>query len=154
MVTGTTADRTPLKITALVLLALCAIAGGVFWFLDREARRAASPALTTEAREYARNLKLSDVGMRKTESLMGQSVIEILGKVTNNGQRPVQHAALTCIFYDVSGQPVARERVVLIRPSAAGLAPGATRDFRLAFDSVPASWNQTMPQMVIAQVQF
>jgi hypothetical protein len=34
------------------------------------------------------------------------------------------------------------------------LAPGESKPFRLAFDNVPDSWNQTMPQMVIAAIDF
>jgi hypothetical protein len=32
--------------------------------------------------------------------------------------------------------------------------PGKTRPFRLAFDTVPESWNQALPVLVIAQIQF
>jgi hypothetical protein len=34
------------------------------------------------------------------------------------------------------------------------LAPGESKPFRLAFDNVPESWNQAMPQMVIAAIDF
>jgi len=34
------------------------------------------------------------------------------------------------------------------------LAPGETKAFRLAFDHVPESWNQAMPTMVIARIDF
>jgi hypothetical protein len=35
-----------------------------------------------------------------------------------------------------------------------GLAPGETKQFRLPFDDIPENWNQVMPQLVIAQIQF
>ena len=35
-----------------------------------------------------------------------------------------------------------------------GLKPGETKSFRLPFDDLPASWNQAMPQLVIAGVKF
>jgi hypothetical protein len=34
------------------------------------------------------------------------------------------------------------------------LGPGDTKSFRLAFDSIPESWNKQMPDLVIAQVVF
>jgi hypothetical protein len=44
--------------------------------------------------------------------------------------------------------------VSIVRERTGGLNPGETKDFRLPFDSIPESWNQSMPQMVIAQVLF
>jgi hypothetical protein len=38
--------------------------------------------------------------------------------------------------------------------SAGALAPGQTKSFRLPFDTIPESWNQVMPGLVIAQIQF
>jgi hypothetical protein len=35
-----------------------------------------------------------------------------------------------------------------------GLKPGETKSFRLPFDNLPDSWNQGMPQLVIASVKF
>ena len=35
-----------------------------------------------------------------------------------------------------------------------GLKPGETKSFRLPFDDLPQSWNQSMPQLVIAGVKF
>jgi hypothetical protein len=34
------------------------------------------------------------------------------------------------------------------------LAPGGKKNFRLAFDNIPESWNQALPQLVIAQTVF
>jgi hypothetical protein len=49
---------------------------------------------------------------------------------------------------------VLRERVSIVRPRSGGLKPGETKSFRLAFDSMPQSWNQALPQMVIAGIRF
>jgi hypothetical protein len=58
------------------------------------------------------------------------------------------------VFYDAYGQVVLRERVAIVRSRTGGLQPGETKSFRLPFDSIPESWNQAMPQLVIAQVLF
>jgi hypothetical protein len=34
------------------------------------------------------------------------------------------------------------------------LKPGESRDFRLPFDDIPGSWNNQMPQLVIARIEF
>jgi hypothetical protein len=34
------------------------------------------------------------------------------------------------------------------------LQPGKTRDFQVAFDHLPAEWNQTVPTIAVKSVQF
>jgi hypothetical protein len=113
---------------------------------------AGSGELNPEAKAYAsRNLKLTDISMKATESLGGQVVTEIEGKVTNSGDRTVDYAAVACIFYDSIHQMVLREKVAIVKKS---LKPGETRPFRLPFDDIPESWNNQLPQVVIAQIRL
>jgi hypothetical protein len=117
------------------------------------------PVLTAEAKAYLPNLPLSNVHMQAAESLVNQRVIEILGDIGNNGDRAVKLAEVTCVFRDYNGAEIKRERVAIVGGSIPGtmtgaLAPGKSRPFRLAFDDVPDSWNQVMPGLVIAQIQF
>ena len=58
------------------------------------------------------------------------------------------------MFYDPYGQLVLRSRVPIVSPKMGGLAPGEFKSFRLAFDDIPESWNQALPQLVIAQIVF
>jgi Protein of unknown function (DUF2393)/Protein of unknown function (DUF3426) len=112
------------------------------------------PGLTPEAKAYVKNLKLSDVEMKAAESYMGSQLVEITGKITNNGDRPLQQVDLNCVFYDAYNQVVLRQRVSIVRTKTGGLKPGETKSFRLPFDTIPQSWNQSLPQMVIAAVLF
>lgn len=112
------------------------------------------PVLTDEAKQYLANLALSDVHMQASESMVNQRVIEILGNITNKGNRFVKLAEVTCVFRDYSGAEVKRERVAIVGASGVGLAPGASKPFRLAFDDIPQTWNETLPALVIAQIQF
>jgi hypothetical protein len=34
------------------------------------------------------------------------------------------------------------------------LTAGETKSFRLPFDTIPETWNQAMPTLIIAQIQF
>lgn len=112
------------------------------------------PVLTQEAKQYLANLALSEVHMQASESMVNQRVIEILGTITNKGNRFVKLAEVTCIFNDYSGTEVQRERVDIVGASGIGLAPGASKPFRLAFDDIPQTWNEAMPTLAIAQIQF
>lgn len=139
----------------VVAAALVLLAGGFAWWWLRQPPPVADViALTPEAKSYVRHLGLAEVEMKATESIATQALVEITGKITNNGDRPVDQVDLNAVFYDPYGQIVLRERVSIVRPKSGGLAPGQTKKFRLAFDSVPQSWNQAMPQLVIAGIRF
>jgi hypothetical protein len=66
----------------------------------------------------------------------------------------VENVILQCIFYDPYSQVIARELVPIVRARDGVLYPSETRAFRLAFDTLPETWNQTMPQLVIAEIRF
>jgi hypothetical protein len=141
---------------AYIILALLLALGGGFWYLDKQSRNArpADAVLTPEAKAYVRNLGLSGVEMKATKSYLDQMLVEITGKITNNGARRLKSIELNCVFYDPYWQVVLRERVPIIRERSGGLAPGETKSFRLPFDTIPKSWNQTLPQLVIAGIEF
>jgi len=139
-------------VIALVLAA--GLAG--FLYLDRAAKRPPPPPppLTAEAKLYVRNLRLSDVRMNAHESYLKQSVVEITGNIENAGDRKLNLVEITCVFYDAYGQVVLRERVPIVSQKTGGVAPGETKAFRLPFDTIPESWNQMLPQLVIARIDF
>ena len=109
------------------------------------------PVLTAEAKEYLSRLALANVHMQASESMVNQRVIEILGDITNHGDRVIRLAEVTCVFRDYYGKELTRERVPII---ASPLGPGQTKPFRLAFDDIGDTWNQAVPGLVIAQIQF
>jgi len=97
---------------------------------------------------------MASVEMKATEAYLGNAVVEITGKITNAGDKPLQQVDLMCVFYDAAGQLLTRERVPIVRAKNGGLPVGATKDFRLPFDNLGQNWNQRMPQMVIAGIVF
>jgi hypothetical protein len=134
-------------------VALLAVAGwGYMRYLDR--RGNGDIPLTAEARAYARNLQLSDVEMKASENYFQQAVVEIEGKIANTGDRTLDTVEIYCVFRDPYGQLVLRRRLAIVSTRMGGLKPGETKSFRLPFDDLPASWNQAMPQLVIAGVKF
>lgn len=140
------------KTLLYMLVALLVLGGAVGWFMLRsKANTSPSTPLTPESKAYVRNLKLSEVTMKATESYVGQTVTEIEGKIANAGDRTVKRADVFCIFYNAYGEIVIRERVPIITTP---LKPGDARAFRLPFDDIPAGWNNQMPQLVIARIDF
>lgn len=142
-------------IAIVIFLAVLAGIGG-YLYLSRAANRPAPgpPALTPEAKSYVHNLKLSGVEMKANTTYLDQQVVEITGSIENAGDRKLNLVEINCVFYDPYNQLVLRERAPIVSKRMGGLAPGQTKQFRLPFDSIPDSWNQAMPQLVIAQIQF
>jgi hypothetical protein len=138
--------------TGFVTVAIALVlAGALIWFVNRPKPVETTTQLSADAKAYVRNLQLSDVTMKATESYVGQTVTEIEGKIANSGSRTVAHADLYCVFYNSYGEVILRERVPIV---ASGLKPGETRTFRLPFDDIPSGWNNQMPQLVIARIEF
>ena len=135
-----------------------------FLYLNHEANLPATPPppLTGAAKDYVRYLRFVSAdgksgeapAMQAHESYLKQSVVEITGNIQNAGDRVLDLVEINCVFYDLSGLVVLRERVPIVSRKMGKLAPGQTKPFRLAFDNVPDSWNQAMPQMVIAGIEF
>lgn len=149
-------DKPRVLAVGLVIVGLLVAGAMGFWYLDRQSRQISTevPILTQEAKAYVRYLKLSDVGMQATDTYLGQTLVEIEGKIANAGDRHLKLVEINCVFYDPWGQVVLRQRVPIVRSRGGGLAPGETKDFRLPFDDLPQSWNQGPPQLVIAQIVF
>jgi hypothetical protein len=92
--------------------------------------------------------------MQAAESYVNQRVVEVLGDISNKGDRQVKAVEVTCVFRDFGNQILLRERAFVVGNRGGSLGKGETRSFRLAFDDVPNTWNQAMPTLVIAQIQF
>ena len=144
-----------LSVPVMLVLAIAIAVGGVLWYLERgPAPMEKGPVLTADAKSYVKHLKLSDVQMKATDAAVNIRVVEIVGNIRNEGDRPLKSVLLNCIFYDPYGQVVLKDRVEIVRARTGGIQPGETKAFRLPFDTLPQSWNQGMPQLVIAEIVF
>jgi hypothetical protein len=154
---ATSTSKTGVSIPpAAYVIALVLVLGAAeFLYLTRAAQRPPEPpaALTGDARTYVHNgfLPIKDVDMQAHESYLKQQIVEITGKIGNTGNRVVSNAQIYCVFKDAYGQVVLRERVSIVKQK---LSPGDMQSFRLAFDNVPESWNQALPDIVIASIDF
>ena len=149
---------------AIVIGAVMAVGLAGFLYLQRAANRppAAPAPLTGPAKEYVKHLRFVSADgqtaeapqMQAHESYMKLSVVEITGNIQNTGDRVLEVVEINCVFTDPYGNVLLRERVPIVNKKMGKLAPGETKAFRLAFDNVPEAWNQAMPQMVIARIDF
>ena len=153
-----TTPRQPVSIppAAYAIGAVLLLGAAGFWYLNHKAHEPAPPPppLTGIAKSYVQYLKLSDVDMQAHESYMKQQIVEITGKIQNTGDRVLDQVVLTCVFRDAYGQVVLRQRVPIVSKRMGGLAPNDVKPFRMPFDSIPESWNQALPDLVIAEIDF
>jgi hypothetical protein len=112
---------------------------------------------------YAANLPISNLQMSQANSMVGNNTY-VDGQITNRGDKTVTAVTVQVAFRDVTNQIVQKDTmpINLIRTrqpyvdtepvSAAPIAPGQTREFRLIFDHVADAWNQNYPEVRIIQV--
>lgn len=141
------------RIPLVGLVAVLLVGGAAYW-LTRPLPVATPAKITAEAKAYVKHLALADIGMTAAEAFGGAKLIEIKGTIGNQGPRALRQVEITCIFSDPYGQVVGRERQAIVRASTGGLKPNETKPFRLAFDNLAESWNQALPQVVIASIDF
>lgn len=146
-------------VAGLVVLAL--LAGIIFAGRKKTAQITGIQPLAA----YAANLPISGLAMSESTSLSGGKSTFIDGHVRNAGGQTVTGITVQVIFRNDEGMPPDVETVpmMLIRTrepyidtqtvGAAPLKPGDERDFRLIFESIPANWNQQMPEIRIIRVQ-
>ena len=140
----------------IVIGLACVLILGVFGWLTFGPKPAPPPppTLSQKARDYLPSLALSNVHMQAAESYINQRVVEILGEITNNGDASLKLVQVTCIFRDPGNRELLRERALVVGSLGGPLGKGEKRSFRLAFDDVPDTWNQALPTLAIAQIQF
>lgn len=144
----------PIVPIALGILLMAALGGGWVFYNQAQVTTDGEPPLTQEARDYLPRLDLTGVEMSAAEDALGQTLLEITGKVANNGDRVVSLVEVNCVFRDVNDVEIDRQRAQVVRPRGGPLTPGETQDFRLPFDNISEAWNQAMPNLYIAQIQF
>jgi hypothetical protein len=156
--------RAAIPPVAIIIAAAVVLGGAGFAYLNYLSNKpsAPPPPLTGDAKAYVKFLRFvaadgqtpESPEMTAHESYLKQAVVEITGNLLNTGDRVLDQVEITCVFYDPYNQEVYRERVPIVSKKMGKLAPGQTKHFRLAFDNIPEGWNQAMPTMVIAGIEF
>jgi len=139
---------------AIVVAAVVAIFGGIFFLRGPENATANPPNKILAADAYAHSLVFSQLAMSQSSSLSGSTSTFLDGHVRNTGTSTVTGATVQVIFRnDVGLSPQVirmHEPYVDTQPvSAAPIKPGDEVEFRLIFESIPENWNQQMPEIQV-----
>jgi Protein of unknown function (DUF2393) len=140
------------------IVAVAIIVGAVVFFSRSKPLPVAGPD------PYAAYLKLTDIKMSAAQNFVGSTVTYVEGNVANAGNETVTAATVHVVFRDSLGQIVQADDVPLqviektgpypdaINLSAAPLAPGKSKQFRLTFEHISADWNQGYPELQVMHV--
>jgi hypothetical protein len=114
---------------------------------------------------YAGSLSLTRLAMSESSNLAGGKVTYLDGHIANRGPRTVTAVTVQVLFRDFAHEVAqnetlplklirVREPYVDVEPvSAAPLAPGSEKDFRLIFDAVTPHWDGAYPEIRILRVE-
>ena len=135
-----------------------AVLGGLIWliFLHSSSPRKEANRLPFGPVEqaYASRIGFSGFEMSRAANFLNQEVTYLSGNVANQGDRGVREIEVTIEFRDALNQVVLRDARRLLGKAGQRLAPGERRDFRIAFDHVPADWNVQMPSVRISGLEL
>jgi hypothetical protein len=141
-----------------ILLVAGVIAGiiGVVILLRPTARTssAESSIPSAEQKAYLPQIAIVSAKMSAARNYLGQTVFYLNAKVVNRGPRPVQRLDVQLEFHDVLDQVVLRDVAHAVRAGAVPLKSGETRAFVIAFEHLPAEWNQAPPVITPKLVAF
>src|SRR5262249_29884644 len=101
---------------------------------------------------YAPKLLLANLELKAAENFLNQEVTTVAGQITNSGNSPVSNVELTVEFTDELGQVVLRESRALFAGQTLPLVPGQHRDFEIAFEHIPSSWNIQKPSVRVSGI--
>jgi hypothetical protein len=114
---------------------------------------------------YAKNLSLSNIKMSESTTISGAKQTYIDGDISNSGGKTLTGVTVQVAFMDFTNRLGQKDTMPLrlirtrepsidtVPVSAAPIAPGQTREFRLIFDHVTDNWNQNYPEIRVIGVE-
>ena len=150
-----------MAIAAAVVVAVAVVA--VFLLEHGKPKTTVTPISATPD-AYAASLSISGLAMSESSNLAGGKVTYLDGHITNSGTRTVTGIAVQVLFrtfaHEVAQNETQPLKLIRIRQpyvdlepvSAAPLAPGDGRDFRVIFDAVSPDWNGAYPEIRVLHV--
>ena len=145
---------------AAIGIVLVVAAIGVIVLLSRGEK-----AAPTGPPPYAAKLKLIDLKLSAAQNFVGGTVTYLDGNITNIGDQTVTGVTVEVLFKNSMGQVAQKEDLPLhvlqtggpyadvAELTAAPLAPGRTRQFRLTVEgAITTDWDQQYPELRVIHV--
>jgi hypothetical protein len=103
---------------------------------------------------YATSVHIENVALTRAENFIHQEVTTLTADLVNSGSRSLRGVEITITFSDDMNQIALRESRAVVASPNPPLAAGERRQFDIAFEHIPNSWNMQQPLARITGLEF
>jgi hypothetical protein len=143
----------------LALAAVVVIVAAVYFSPGRQSPPGAAPqqvhfAFGAAEQAYAASLHIENIALTRAENFIHQEVTTLTADLVNGGSRSVRGVEVTITFADDMNQIALRESRAVVAPPNPALGAGERRQFDIAFEHIPTSWNTQQPIVRVTGLEF
>jgi hypothetical protein len=143
----------------LAAAAVVVIVAAIYFSPGRQSPPGAAPKQThfafgTAEQAYAASIHIETIALSRAENFIHQEVTTLTADLVNAGSRSLRGVEITITFSDDMNQIALRESRAIIVPPNPALAAGERRQFEIAFEHIPTSWNMQQPVVRITGLEF
>ena len=146
---------------ALILAgaAIVVIVAAFYFSPGRQSPPGAAPqqahfAFGAAEQAYAASVHIENIALTRAENFIHQEVTTLTADVVNAGSRSLNGVEITITFSDDMNQIALRESRAVVMPPNPSLVAGERRQFDIAFEHIPTSWNMQQPIVRITGLEF
>ena len=146
---------------ALVLAAaaVVVIVAAIYFSPGRQSPPGAAPqqahfAFGAAEQAYAASVHIENMALTRAENFIHQEVTTLTADLVNGGPRSLRGVEITITFSDEMNQIALRESRAVVNSPNPVLATGERRQFDIAFEHIPTSWNMQQPIVRVTGLEF
>jgi len=143
----------------LAVAAIVVIVAAFYFSPGRQSPPGAAPQQTHFAfgaaeQAYAASVHIENIALSRAENFIHQEVTTLTADLVNGGSRSLGGVEITITFADDMNQIALRESRAVVAPPNPRLAAGERRQFDIAFEHIPNSWNMQQPIVRVTGLEF
>jgi hypothetical protein len=143
----------------LAAAAIVVIVAAIYFSPGRQSPPGAAPqqvhfAFGAAEQAYAASLHVENIALSRAENFIHQEVTTLTADLVNAGSRSLRGVEITITFSDEMNQIALRESRAVVSPPNPPLAAGERRQFEIAFEHIPTSWNMQQPIVRITGLEL
>jgi hypothetical protein len=143
----------------LALAAIVVIVAAFYFSPGRQSPPGSAPQQTHFAfgaaeQAYATSVHIENIALTRAENFIHQEITTLTADLVNGGSRSLRGVEITITFSDDMNQIALRESRAVVVPGSPPLATGERRQFDIAFEHIPTSWNMQQPIVRVTGLAF
>jgi hypothetical protein len=143
----------------LAAAAVVVIVAAIYFSPGRQSPPGAAPqqahfAFGAAEQAYAASVQIENIAMTRAENFIHQEVTTLTADLVNGGSRSLRGVEITITFADDMDQIALRESRAVVVPPNPALTAGERRQFDIAVEHIPNSWNMQQPIVRVTGLEF